>query len=149
MTKTEIMVNEMIAENISKLIEKYQKKAEKEREKVSKAYVIYKGEKFCSESELMEAYSCDMFSDSTYDRLLDKLNKAKDGISGKEMTESEQIVFELNKHRNNLLHEVAFDKQLKEKQAHTDERIKQLTSHGYSIREAKTILGNEELMRYE
>ena len=30
MTKTEIMVNEMIAESISKLIEKYQKKAEKD-----------------------------------------------------------------------------------------------------------------------
>lgn len=149
MTKTEIMVNDMIAESISKLIEKYQKKADKEREKVSKAYVTYKGEKFFSESDLMDAYSCDMFSDSTYDRLLDKLNKAKDGISGKEMTESEIIVFELQKHRNNLLHEVAFDKHLKEKQAQTDERIKELTSNGYSIREAETIVGNEELMRYE
>ena len=149
MTKTEIMANELIAESISKLIEKYQKKAEKEREKVSKAYVTYKGEKYYSESELIDAYSCDVFSDSTYDRLLDKLNKAKDGLSGNEMTESEIIVFELQKHRNNLLHEVAYDKHLKEKQAQTDERIKELAAQGYSIREAETILGNEELMRYE
>ena len=149
MTKAEIMVNEMIADSISKLIEKYQKKADKEREKVSKAYVAYKGEKYFSESELMDAYACDVFSDSTYDRLLDKLNKAKDGISGKEMTESEIIVLELQKHRNNLLHEVAMDKHLKEKQAQNDERIKDLVSQGDSIREAETILGNEELMRYE
>ena len=149
MTKSEIMANELIAEAIGKLIEKYQKKADKEREKVSKAFVTYKGEKYYSESELMDAYSCDIFTDATYDRLLDKLGKAKDGISGHEMTESELIVFELTKHRNNLLHEVAWDKSQKEKQAQFDERINELVGQGYSIREAETIVGNEELMRYE
>lgn len=149
MTKTEIKANELVAEAIEKIIEKYQKKADKEREKVKKAYVTYKGEKYCSESELMDAYSCDVFSESTYDRLLDKLNKAKDGVSGNEMTESEILVFELSKHRNNLLHEIAVDKQQKERQAQIDERMRDLVAEGYSLREAETIVGNEELMRYE
>lgn len=149
MTKSEIKANELIAEAIDKLIEKYQKKADKEREKVRQAYVSYKGEKFCSERELMDAYACDVFSESTYDRLLDKLNKAKNGISENEMTESEIMVFELNKHRNNLLHEIAIDKQQKERQKQVDDRMRELVAEGYSLREAKTIVGNEELMRYE
>lgn len=149
MTKSEIKANELVAEAIDKIIEKFQKKAAKEREKASKAYVTYKGEKYCSESELMDAYSCDVFSESTYDRLLDKLNKTKDGVSGNEMTESEILVYELSKHRNNLLHEIAVDKQQKERQAQIDERVRDLVAEGYSLQEAETIVGNEELMRYE
>lgn len=149
MTKSEIKANELIAEAIDMIIEKYQKKADKEREKVNQACVTYKGEKFCSESELMDAYACDVFSESTYDRLLDKLNKAKNGISGNEMTESEIMVFELSKHRNILLHEIAIDKQQKERQAQIDDRMRELVAEGYSLREAETIIGNEELMRYE
>ena len=135
MTKSEIMANQLIADAIDKIIEKYQKKADKEREKVRQACVSYKGEKFCSES--------------TYDRLLDKLNKAKNGISGNEMTESEIMVFELSKHKNNLLHEIAIDKQQKERQAQVDDRVRELVAEGYSFREAEAIIGNEELMRYE
>ena len=149
MNKTEIKANELIAEAIDKIIEKYQKKADKERAKIRQAFVTYKGEKYYSESELMEAYSCDVFTNSTYDRLLDKLNHAKNGISGDEMTESEIMVFELSKHRNNLLHEVAVDKQQKERQAQVDDRMRELIAEGYSFREAETIVGNEELMRYE
>lgn len=149
MTKSEIKANELIAEAIDKIIEKYQKKADRERAKVKQASVTYKGETFHSESELMDAYSCDVFSETTYDRLLDKLNKAKNGISENEMTESEIIIFELNKHKNNLLHEIAMDKHLKEKQAQTDDRMRELMEQGYSFREAETIIGNEELMRYE
>lgn len=149
MTKSEIKANQLIADAIDKIIEKYQKKADKEREKVRQACVSYKGEKFCSESELMDAYACDAFSESTYDRLLDKLNKAKNGISGNEMTESEIMVFELSKHRNNLLHEIAIDKQQKERQAQVDDKVRELVAEGYSLREAEAIIGNEELMRYE
>lgn len=149
MTKSEIKANELIAEAIDKVIEKYQKKAARERSKVTQASVTYKGEKYCSESELMDAYSCDVFSEATYNRLIDKLNKAKDGISGNEMTESEVIVFELNEHKNNLLHEIAWDKKEKEKEAQVENRMRELTAEGYSYREAETIIGNEELMRYE
>lgn len=149
MTKSEIKANELIAEAINKIIEKYQKKADKERSKIKQAFVTYKGEKYYSESELMEAYSCDVFNDSTFDRLLDKLDKAKDGISGNEMTESEIMVFELSKHRNNLLHEIAVDKQQRERQSQIDDRMRELIAEGYSFREAETIVGNEELMRYE
>lgn len=149
MTKSEIKANELIAEAIDKIIEKYQKKADKEREKIKRASVTYKGETYYSESELMDAYSCDVFTDSIYDRLLDKLDKARNGISGSEMTESEIMVFELSKHRNNLLHEIAIDKQQKEKQAQIDDRMRELIKDGYSYREAETIIGNEELMRHE
>ena len=149
MTKSEIKTNELIAEAIDKIIEKYQKKADKERAKVKQAFVTYKGEKYYSDNDLMEAYSCDVFTATTYDRLLDKLNKAKNGISGDEMTESEIMVFELSKHKNNLLHEIAMDKQQKERQAQIDDRMRELVADGYSYREAETIIGNEELMRYE
>lgn len=149
MTKSEIKANELIAEAIGKIIEKYQKKADKEREKIKQACVTYKGEKYFSESDLMEAYACDVFSESTYDRLLERLNKARDGISGNEMTESEIMVHELSRHRNNLLHEIAVDKQQKERQAQIDDRLRNLVADGYSLREAQTVVGNEELMRYE
>lgn len=149
MTKSEIKANELIAEAIGKIIEKYQKKADKEREKIKQACVTYKGEKYFSESDLMEAYACDVFSESTYDRLLERLNKARNGISGNEMTESEIMVHELSRHRNNLLHEIAVDKQQKERQAQIDNRIRELVNAGNSLREAETIVGNEELMRFE
>lgn len=147
MTKEEIRVNELIAEAINKIIEKYQRKADKEREKIKQACITYKGEKYYSESDLMDAYSCDCFSEATYDRLLERLDKAKMGVSGNEMTESEIMVFELTKHKNNLLHEIAWDKQQKENQKNIDERINKLVEEGYSIREAETIISNEELMK--
>ena len=149
MNKTEIRANELIAEAVDKVIEKYKKKADKERAKIKQAYVTYKGEKYYTDSELMDAYSCDVFSASTYDRLLDKLYNAKDGVSGDEMTESEILVFELTKHRNNLLHEIAVDKQEKERQAQIDDRMRELMAKGYSYKEAEAIIGNEELMRFE
>ena len=149
MNSAEIKANELAAEAIEKVIEKYRKKAEKERAKVSQAFVTYKGEKYYSESELMDAYSCDVISSDAYDRLLEKLDKAKCGVFGNEMTESEILVFELTIRKNNFLHEIAFDKQQKERQAGIDGRMRELISQGYSYKEAETIVGNEELMRYE
>lgn len=148
MTTSEIKANELIAEAIDKIIVKYQKKADKERAKIKQASVTYKGEKYYSESELMDAYSCDVFSNTTYDRLLDKLNKEKNGISGSEMTESEIMIFELSRHRNNLLHEIAVDKQQKERQSQINSRMRDLMEEGYSYKEAKTIIGNEEHIYY-
>lgn len=149
MTKTEIAVSEMIIEAIDKLIEKHQKKAEKERAKVKQAYVTYKGEKYYSEAELMDAYGSDCMSSSTYDRLADKLEKAKLGLNGDEMTESEMIVHNLQIRKSNLATEIAHDRLDKERQASIDRRMKELMEEGYSYRESETIIGNEELMRYE
>lgn len=149
MTTDEIKTNEIIAEAIDKLIEKYQKKADKERAKLKSVYITYKGERYYTESELQDAYACDVFTMATYDRLLDKLNNAKGNIDNNEYTESEKLVINLKSHKSNLLYEIAQDRQLKEKQASTDKRIKELVDEGYSIKEAQTILGNEELMRYE
>ena len=59
------------------------------------------------------------------------------------------IVVNLKQHKANLLYEIAQDKQQKERQASTDKRLKELVEEGYSLREAQTIVGNEELMRYE
>ena len=148
MNETEIKVNELIIDSIDKLIEKYQKKADKERAKINQAYITYKGEKYYSRADLMDAYSCDMFSSSTYDRLIEKL-ESKTGDVPDAMTDSEQIVFLLGKHRGNLLLEISQDRLKKQRQAEKDERMKQLVAEGYSIREAETIIGNEELMRYE
>ena len=149
MTTDEIKTNEIIAEAIDKLIEKYQKKADKERAKVESAYITYKGEKYYSEKDLEDAYVCDIFTSSTYDRLLERLNNARGQIDSNAYTESEKIVINLEHHKSNLLYEIAQDKQLKEKQASTNKRLKELVDEGYSYREAQTIVGNEELMRYE
>ena len=149
MTTDEIKTNEIIAEAIDKLIDKYQKKADKERAKVERAYITYKGEKYYSEKDLEDAYVCDIFTSSTYDRLLERLNNARGQIDSNAYTDSEKIVINLEHHKSNLLYEIAQDKQLKEKQASTNKRLKELVDEGYSYREAQTIVGNEELMRYE
>lgn len=149
MDKYQIAANELIAGAIDKLIEKVQKKAEKEREKLLTAKVIYKGETYTSEADLMDAYGCDAFSEAVYDRLLDKLNKARGKNDPREFCDSEIMLIELNKHKTNLLAEVAHDRAMKERQEQTDKRIRELVEQGYSIREAETIVGNEELMRYE
>ena len=141
MTELEIKVNELIVESIEKLIEKHQKKADKERAKVKQAYVTYKGEKYYSKADLMDAYSCDVFSSTTYDRLVEKL-EAKTGDVPDAMTDSEQIVYLLNQHKSNLLLEVSQDRLKKQRQAEKDERMKQLIEEGYSFREAETIIGN-------
>ena len=149
MTTDEIKTNEIIAEAIDRLIEKYQKKADKERAKVESAYITYKGEKYYSEKELEDAYVCDIFTSSTYDRLLEKLNNARGQIDKDAYTESEMLVVNLKQHKANLLYEIAQDKQHKERQASVDKRLKELVDEGYSLREAQTIVSNEELMRYE
>lgn len=149
MTELEIKVNEVLAEAIDKLIEKYQKKADKERTKVKQAHVTYKGNKYYSETELMDAYGSDYFSSSTYDRLVEKLEAKKMGIFSNDMTQSETIVFLLRQHKSNLLLEVTQDRLSKQRQAEKDERMKQLIAEGYSFREAEIIIGNEELMRFE
>lgn len=96
----------------------------------------------------MDAYSCDVFSSATYDRLVEKL-EAKTGDIPDAMTDSEQIVYLLNQHKSNLLLEVSHDRLEKQRQAEIDERMKQLIAEGYSFREAEIIIGNEELMRFE
>lgn len=91
MTESEIVTNELIVEAIDKIVEKFQKKAIKEREKAKRAYVTYKGEIFFTEDDLMGAYSGDVFSGSTHDKLLEKLRKAKK-VADNELTKSEAIL---------------------------------------------------------
>lgn len=149
MDKIEIKVNELVSASIDKLIEKYQKKVNKEREKVKRACVTYNGDEYYTKEDIMDAYGCDCISEATCDKLLDKLDKAMCGTLNKEMTENEQIIFVLNLHKNNLLNEIFNDRKVKERQAEKDNRMKKLMDEGYSYREAETIIGNEELMRYE
>lgn len=149
MDNTEIKVNELIVESINKLIGKYQKKADKEREKAKQAYVTYKGDEYYTKDDIMDAYACDCITEATCDRLLDKLDKAMCGTLNKEMTENERIILILNQHKGNLLNEIINDRNMKKRQAEKDNRMKELMDEGYSYREAETIIGNEELMRYE
>lgn len=145
MTNVEIKANELMAEALDKLIDKLQQKAQREREKVKAAYVTYKGEKYYSEADLMDAYACEMFSSETHDRLLSKLSAARDGVDPNEMTETEKLVWELRSRRGYLLQEIDWDKKAKEAQARKDARMQELVNGGCSYREAQVILGNEEL----
>lgn len=139
MTESEIVTNELIVEAIDKIVEKFQKKAIKEREKAKRAYVTYKGENFFTEDDLMGAYSGDVFSGSTHDKLLEKLRKAKK-VADNELTKSEAILVELN-----LLYEIAQDKRQKERQKQIDNELRRLVATGYSIHEAETIIANTVL----
>lgn len=149
MTEIQITANQIIAEAIDKLIEKNRKKAEKERAKINNASVTYKGEVYKSENEIMEAYACDYFTEAVCDRLIEKLEEARGKMEPHCMTDSEMLVLELENHKADLLHAVAWDKEMKRRQEEKDKRMLELTSKGYSIREAETMISNEELMRFE
>lgn len=68
---------ELTLKGIDALLEKFQKLEErltkKKDKENAKMYVEYKGEKYHTEEELFDAYSCDAMSMKTYERLLDKL----------------------------------------------------------------------------
>lgn len=149
MTESEIKANELIAEAIDKVIEKYQKKADKERAKIKEAFITYKGDKYYTQNDIMEAYGCDCFSEKVCDRLLEQLNNKMCGTLDKSYTESELIIIDLEKHKLNLQREIADDKRVKEEQTRKDNRMRELIAEGYSFREAEAIMGNEELMKYE
>lgn len=147
LTATEIEAYNIIIENLKKIQYKYVVKGNKEREKIQQPYVTYKGDKYYSENDLMEAYACDMMSSSIYDKLLLKLSDKLD--DNRAYTHSEMISIEINKFIVNLSRDLQADELQKKHQNEIDNRMKQLTEEGYSIREAETIVGNEELMRYE
>lgn len=149
MDSTQIKANQIIAEAIDKILDKERKKAQKERAKINRASITYKGEVYKSEQDILDAYACDYFSEKVCDNLMDKLNNARDKMDPNCMTDTELLIIELEKHKTELLHEVAFDKEIKRRQEETDKRIQELTNEGYSIREAETIIGNEERMRFE
>lgn len=85
-----------------------------------------------------------MTESDTHDKLLEKLRKAKK-VADNELTKSEAILVELNKHRNNLLYEIAQDKRQKERQKQIDNELRRLVATGYSIHEAETIIANTVL----
>lgn len=149
MINSEIKANELIIEAIEKLIEKYQKKADKERAKIKEAFITYKGDKYYTKNDILEAYGCGCFSEKVCDRLIEQLNNKMCGTLDKSYTENELIIIDLNEHKNNLLREIADDKRVKEEQARKDKRIQELIAQGCSYKEAVAVLGNEELMKYE
>lgn len=147
--RTQIEARKLITESIDKIIDKYSKKAEKEKAKVKNASITYKGCTYSSDAELQEAYACDYFDSSTYDRLLDRLSKARGNVDAYELTPSECLVIELNAIKNNLNMEIKIDEMEKKRKAEQEARGNELAEQGYSYREINAILGNEELMRYE
>lgn len=149
MDEVQIKANLMIADEIGKLIEKLSKKAQKERAKINSASITYKGEVYKSEQDILDAYACDYFTEAVCDRLMDRLNEARGKADPNCLTDTEMLVHELDMHKSDLLHAVAFDKEMKRRQEEKDKRMLELTSEGYSIREAENIIGNEERMRFE
>lgn len=147
--KTQIQARELIIEQIDKIIEKYEKKAEKEKAKKKNAYVVYQGEKYYSNSDLQDAYACDAFSSATYDKLLEKLDKARGNVEEYELTPTECLLIEINSIKNNLKMDIKIDEQEKKHHEWQQKRAEELSNEGYSFREIETIIGNEELMRYE
>lgn len=149
LNKTQIQARELIISLLEKEIEKLEKKVVKEKSKRDNAYITYQGIKYYSDNDLQEAYACDAFTSSVYDRLLDRLEKARGNIDAYEMTPTESLVYELSAITSNFKTELAFDQKEKAKKEAQDKRAEELSGQGYSYREIETILGNEELMRYE
>lgn len=149
LNNTEVQARKLIIEQIEKLLEKYSKKADKEKEKRDHAYIIYQGEKYYTDSDLQDAYGCDAFSSSTYDKLLDRLNKARGKVDRNEYTPTEMLVHELDKINTNLKLEIAQNNIEQKRKAEHDKRAAELSEQGYSYKEIETIISNEELMRYE
>lgn len=147
--KTQIQARELIISLLEKEMEKLEKKATKEKAKRDSASVTYQGVKYCSDSDLQEAYACDVFTSSVYDRLLDRLEKARGNVESYEMTPTQQLVLELQMITSNFKTELLFDQKERAKKEAQDKRAEELSGQGYSYREIETILGNEELMRYE
>lgn len=147
MRDSEIKASKIILKAIEKEKEKYVKKAEKERRKANSGIITYKGDVYATEADILDAYACDIFSSSTCDRLIERLNKAKGLSSSDDMTESELIIFELDKYISNIRNDLLQDEWEKQHKAYYDKRMHELTEEqGYSYREATTILNNEELM---
>lgn len=90
-----------------------------------------------------------MFTSSVYDRLVDRLNRARGNIEEYELTPSEVLVIELSGIKNNLQFEIRIDAEEKKRKSEQDARAEQLANEGYSYKEINAIIGNEELMRYE
>lgn len=149
LSKTELQARELIIEQIEKLLEKYRKRADKEKEKRDNAFIVYQGEKYYTDTDLQNAYGCDAFSSSTYDKLLDKLNKARGQVDRDTFTPTEMLVHELDKINTNLKLEIAQHNIEQKRKAEHDKRAVELSEQGYSYKEIETIISNEELMRYE
>lgn len=147
LSETEIKSRELIIEELKKLIDKYQKKADKEKSKLKEPKIIYKGEEYRTRSDIMDAYSCDVFSETVCDKLLDKLDNIKDAYTS--MTESEMLIYDFNKYLKSIMEELRLDEQEKLHKRHINDRMNALISEGYSYKQATVIVGNEELMRYE
>ena len=145
----EIKALELTVEALDTVIAKCQKKAEKERSKINKGYITYKGERYETEDDIFDAYACDVISSDTADKLVEKLQKAKGVSDANEMTESEKILNHLQMFKSNIQTEIAHDNQKKVNQERKDARVRELVAEGHSFEEAVTIMGNEELMRYE
>lgn len=149
LSESKIKAMELIIEDVEKLIAKKLKVVEREKAKRDNSYVTYKGDKYSSIRELQEAYECDAFSSATFDRLLEKLDKAKGTADVDSYTPTESIVIEMQMIINEFKNEILQNNLQIERQNQKDERIKELVNQGHSLKEAETILGNEELMRFE
>ena len=145
----EIKALELTIEALDTVIAKCQKKAEKERAKINKGYITYKGERYETEDDIFDAYACEVISSDTADRLVEKLQKVKGVSDSNEMTESEKIVHHLQMFKGSMQTEITHDRRQKALQEERDNRVRELVAEGHSFEEAVTIMGNEELMRYE
>lgn len=148
LTSTEIKAHQLIIEQIDKVVEKLQKRADKEILKKNSAYVTYKGEKYYSESDLEAAYACDEFSSSTYDRLLDKLNKAKGIDDFNAMTPTQSLISAIEVIKENLYTDIRIDEQEKKRHEWQQSRAEQLANEGHSVREIEEIIFNERPIRF-
>lgn len=106
MTHYPISTLSRFRDELKRLKGKYEKKAAKERKKINEAFIVFDGEKYHTEEELFELYTCDVVTSREHDKLLAKLRAAQ-GLKYKdEKTESELLVALIDKYITDLSVEI-------------------------------------------
>ena len=142
MTEAEVKAYQIIIDLIQKENDKRIKKEEKAKEK-HLDYVTYKGEKYFSYDDIQEAYECDLFDSTVCDKLMSKLDDKH--YADKFDSENQKIINELSMFVNQLRYQLRENDILQENQKQKEMRIRGLVDHGYSLREAETIVLNDDL----
>lgn len=143
MTKN-VEILKAVKYELDKAVYKYQVKCQKEQEKTKDAYVIFNGEKYYSENEIMDAYGCDVMTSAKCDSLIEKLNKKKGLADSWSKTKNQEIYDELVAIRDGIEMDMNHIIHLEKEKSERDARIKADMEKGCSYQQA---LDNEEFLQ--
>ena len=136
MENAELTALQTVRDEYRKIKDKYQKKAVKEREKVNDVYVLVRGEKCYTESEINDWYASDYITCEQSDKYIEKLNKKKVTAGQTDtLTKSERVCKILDNTIDNLTLEIRDIKIKEEQEQKKQERWEIAQAQGCSYKE--------------